>query len=204
MNILSLFSGTQSWTKYYNSEDTVLSVDIAFLYPNTLCRDILTWNYKTEISEYLDSMPDVVYASPPCNLYFTNMRQLNSICTYTDWEKQLSLDLVNKTIEIISWCRPKYYIIENPVGKMKQHYPKLFNKEPLTVDYCQYGMGWKKPTNLWTNVELMPKRCNHHKVKHAATIRHAKNGYVTNEQYRAMIPPLLSLEITNLIKSKPL
>ena len=204
MRVLSLFSGTQSWTTYYTTKDTVLSVDIAFLYPNTLCRNVLTWDYKTEIPEYLGGMPDVVYASPPCDLYFTHMKQLNSIRTYTEQEKQLSLELVNKTVEIISWCKPKYYVIENPLGKMRWHYPKLFDKEPLIVDYCQYGMGWKKPTNLWTNVELVPKRCTHHKVKHATTIKGAKDGYITNEQYRAMIPPLLSLEITNLIKSKPL
>ena len=197
MNVLSLFSGTQSWTKFYSKEDKIYNIDIEYLYSNTLCRNILYWDYKTEITDKID----IIYASPPCNLYFTILKNLNGNTKYTEQEKQLSIQLVDKTIEIIEYFRPKFFVIENPVGKMKQHYPKILDKAFIRLDYCMYGKKYKKPTNIWTNLSFTPKTCSHGR-NHIEQFKDLPLGFVNDEQYRAMIPEELSLEIYNSIKKE--
>ena len=49
------------------------------------------------------------------------------------------------------------FIVENPVGQMKQlPYIKKMEEEldlkVPTVHYCRFGMKYLKPTHLWTNV----------------------------------------------------
>lgn len=206
-NILSLFSGTQSWTQFYDkSKYNIYNIDLMYHYSDTLCRNILIWDYKDEIKDKID----IIYASPPCNFYFTNMKhgimpsysrnKGSGNRNYTEYEKKLSLDLVNKTIEIIEYFKPKFWIIENPRAKMRKHYPKILNREPITIDYCRYGVNYKKPTDLWLSFEFNNiLRCNH--KKHDKTIKRLKSGKYISEQYRAMIPEELSLEISNFIKN---
>ena len=212
-NILDLFAGTRSWVKPYDEDPDfeTYDVELNYLYPHTTCRDILTWEYKTD-PWVKDKRMDVVYASPPCNLYFTNLK--GSISKYTEKDVALSLALVNRTIEIIEWFKPRYFLIENPVGKMRRHYPKIFDCPPLIVDYCQYGMDYKKPTYLWTNINLHPKRCTH--VRHDVYIQlmekdkdHGKclddikksEGAIFQqaETYNAVIAPLLCKEIHDIV-----
>ena len=195
LNVLSLFSGTQSWTKFYSKEDKVYNIDIEYLYPNTLCRDILTFDYKNEIKDKID----IIYASPPCNLYFTNMKQLKGNRKYTQYEKELSLKLVDKTIEIINYFNPKFFVIENPRAKMRTHYPEILGVKPTTVYYCMYGMEYMKPTDIWTNVPFITRgKCTH--KKHNVLLKYdIPRGIVNDEQFKAVIPSELSRDIYNSI-----
>ena len=154
-------------------------------------RIILTWDYQKEVTGPID----VIYASPPCNLYFSPMRSGNR--PWKEWEKQLSLQLVNKTIEIIKYYKPKHFIIENPRGKMIKHYPDLLGYKPQLVYYCMLGFDYQKPTHIWTDLQLKTNKCVH--KKHDLNIRRFKRGQINDEQYRAMIPPLLALQVRDLI-----
>ena len=201
INVLSLFSGTHSWTTNYEAQQAkykVYSIDIEYRYVNTICRDILTWDYKKE----LDKKISVIYASPPCNMYFTHMKcppgknpklRQNE---YSLFEKELSIKLVNKTIEIIEYYKPKYFIIENPVGRITNHFESILGYKPLRVDYCRYGFNYKKPTLIYTNIPLIFKLCNH-KKRHE-DIRYVKKRILT-ETFRAMIPPVLSAAVFDYV-----
>ena len=102
-NILSLFAGTNSWTQFYPKDKyNIISVEIDYRYNPILVRDIATWDYKAKRD--IDCKIDVIYASPPCNMYFTLMKNppgSNSKMKkneYTEQEKQKSILLVNRTI----------------------------------------------------------------------------------------------------------
>lgn len=203
MNILDIFCGTKSWTKMYKVEDTVLTLDLDYTFSPTFCRNILTFDYKSEI----DIPIDVIYASPPCDLYFTNLKHLKGTTIYTEIDKKLSIELVQKTIEIIKYFSPKFFIIENPVGKMRRHFPEILNYRYKTVSYCMYGFPIRKNTDIWTNLNFIPKRCIH--KKHEFGIRQQKfgikrynphNSYSKRENGR--IPPILTDEIYQLIKKE--
>ena len=58
-----------------------------------------------------------------------------------------------RTIYIIRYFGPKYWIIENPQnGKLKEQ--EFMTDLPFKdVDDCKYGMPYRKRTRLWNNVE---------------------------------------------------
>ena len=203
-NILSLFSGTNSWTQFYSDDFKVHSVDIEYRYRPYLVRDISKWDFKEDIERgFLPSNIDIIYASPPCNLYFTLLKNppgsnpKRPYIEYTEADRNLSILLVNKTIEIINYFNPRFFVIENPVGRIKKHFPSILNQDPVRVDYCQYGFEYMKPTYIYTNVKFTPKRCNH--IRHEVGIKgYGKEG-ILRETYKAMIAPGLSKEICDRI-----
>ena len=65
--------------------------------------DIMDWDY-TDLPPW---MFDVIWASPPCTEY-----SRAKTCGVRDIEG--SNEVVKKTLEIIEYFKPKYWIIENP------------------------------------------------------------------------------------------
>jgi len=208
INILSLFSGTHSWTWLFenNPKYNVISIDLEYLYPNTICRNILTWDYMND-NILKDIKIDIIFASPPCNLYFTHLKKQKGMCIYTENDRKTSLMLVDKTIEIIKSLLPRYWTIENSVGKMRWYYPVILGCKYRTIDYCMYGMRYKKPTDMWSNIPFIPRRCEH--GVHGYTVidhpssrkfkKYVKRGIINTEQYRAMIAPGFVKEIYNTV-----
>ena len=69
---------------------------------------------------------------------------------------EIGLQILDKTIQIISETKPKYWYIENPCGVMRKVIGNIFKKYSLEYVehkewYCQYGDSRAKPTNIWTN-----------------------------------------------------
>ena len=161
--------------------------------------NILDWDYKIYPPEYFD----FVWSSPPCTEYSkaktTGIRNIEYANT-----------IVLKTIEIIEYLKPKYYIIENPqTGLLKQQ--SFMNNFPYNdIDYCKYGMLYRKRTRLWNNLTnwipkpLCNKDCgNMENNRHKETAQRMPSGkkeqwgnqrvYKQDELY--IIPEMLILEI---------
>ena len=108
--ILELFSGAGSIGKVaVNYDFEVISLDRDM--DATIKSDIMNWNYK----EYPPNLFDVIWSSPPCVEYSI----AKPTGTRTIYEAN---NIVNKVLEIISYFKHTYCMIENPqTGLLKKN-----------------------------------------------------------------------------------
>ena len=157
MRVLELFSGTGSVGKICKELGyEVVSLDLSNADINT---DIMNWNYQ----EMFDvGYFDMIWCSPPCNSFSVLQ---NAIKTKEEIYKNIhdnGLPVLNKTLEVVEYFKPKYYFIENPqTGRMKEF---ITDRPFVDVDYCMYcDWGYKKRTRVWTNKskeKINPLLCN--------------------------------------------
>jgi site-specific DNA-cytosine methylase len=193
MRVLELFSGTGSVgnvCRRLGCEVTSLDRDM----PADIRMDILDWNYA--------SLPpnsfDVIWASPPCTEYSVaktvGVRKLDEANA-----------IVKRTIEIIQYFNPTYWMMENPQTGLLKHQSVVADLPYNDLDYCKYGMPYRKRTRLWNNIEawiprpLCKKDCGHmvgnvHEQSaqqspqiHLASVR---RRYLTRELYKVPEPLL--------------
>ena len=174
MKLLELFSGTGSVGKVAKDFGfEVVSLDLKNANINT---DILQWNCK----QFNRNDFDIIWASPPCTEY--------SIAKTTGVRKIDEANrIVLKTIEIIEYFKPKVWFIENPqTGLLKKQ--EFMNRFKFNdVDYCKYGMPYRKRTRLWNNLsnwkprDLCKKDCGMMEGnKHRETAQRAPSGKMVN------------------------
>lgn len=216
METIELFSGSKSFSNLRKEfGDKIFTVDYIEKFNNDLTIDILKLQNKD-----LPLNNDVIWASPPCTTF-----SVASIGTHWKGGKgayepksescKIGLQILEKTIKIISERKPKYWYIENPRGVMRKVIDKIFKKYNLnyvehTIWYCQYGDIRAKPTNIWTNnLNWKPrKQCKNYKYDsdgniinkhchHQAARRGAKTGTqgLKGDYERSMIPRELFLEM---------
>ena len=153
LRLLELFSGTGSIGIAFEAQGwEVISVDLDPEAQATFRQDITRWDCAALLGKKID----VIWASPPCTNY--------SILRKSTEEDRLDSDeLVKKTLQIIQDLGNPPCFIENPwSGKLKTR--GLMDHLKLhRVDYCTYGMPYRKRTAIWTNTTWIPSRplCKH-------------------------------------------
>ena len=194
MKILELFSGTGSVGKVAKSKGhSVISLDLKNSDINT---DTLNWDYKMYEPEYFD----FIWASPPCTEYSIAKRVGVRNIDYAN-------SIVLKTLEIIDYLKPKYYVIENPQTGLLKNQPFMNGIDFTDVDYCKYGFNYRKRTRLWNNLnhtlKLEPLCCKDcGKVMNNRHLEIAQRGgrnksHSQKELYT--IPPKLIEDVFNSI-----
>ena len=133
--------------------------------------NVITTDYKqnpdktvdivSDIFEFdYESLPriDFVWASPPCTTFSIagcrfhwNPPEPDGTRTPRSSAAGEGLRMIEKTLEIIDYLGPAYWIMENPRGLLRkfnvvEHLPRE------TATYCQYGDDRMKPTDLWSNL----------------------------------------------------
>jgi len=194
MKLLELFSGTKSVGKVAERLGyEVISLDLKDADINC---NILDWDYTVYPSGYFD----VIWASPPCTEY----SKAKSVGV-RDIEK--ANEIVLRSIEIVEFLSPKYYIVENPqTGKLKDQW-MMTGFPYVDIDYCKYGMPYRKRTRLWNNViefkprPLCKKDCNNMVGnRHIGSCgngraRYTDKSYTLQDKYR--IPDQLVYDLFN-------
>ena len=160
MNLLEIFSGSGSVGTIAKSLGfNVISLDLKNADINT---DILEWDY----TQFDRNHFDFIWSSPRG---IRNIEYANSI--------------VLKTIEIIKYFNPKYFVIENPQTRLLKNQEFMDEFEFKDVDYCKYGFNYRKRTRLWHNIttwkprDLCKKDCgNIRNNKHIETAQRLPSG----------------------------
>ncbi len=198
MKILELFCGTKSFAKVCAGRGhQIFTVDIDEQFNPDLCIDIL----DLEI-DMLPWKPDIIWASPPCRCF-----SVASISTH--WtggfrqyipktkDAQKSLKMIEKTINLIKELKPRFWFIENPRGVLRK-IDVMKSLPRKTVTYCQYGDKRMKPTDLWSNLDWMPRpMCKNGDTCHQSAPRGSRTGTqgLKNSIERGKIPRQLCEEI---------
>lgn len=102
----------------------------------------------TDTQKIIDFLGDrkvtCVVSSPPCERFSIANRLFPKKGIKT------ALEIVGAVYEIIAELRPKYWIVENPRGRLRW----FLGKPNSTVSLSNYGGKYKKPTDLWHNFPL--------------------------------------------------
>ena len=190
MKILELFSGTGSFSTVAKERGhEVFTIDFDKQFNPDLCVDIMEVTPEMVVSKL--GIPDVIWASPPCQK-FSIMR------VYQNWEKlgegkykpknpetKKAIKLIKHTLDIISKLHPKIWIIENPRAMLrKQNF--MPNNNRKTVTYCKYGFTYQKATDIWTNLNnWQPKEpCSANMPCHVRAPRGSRTGIQGMDGFR--------------------
>ena len=188
--LVELFAGSHSVSKALarflagTFDVRVLSVDSDPTTNASVVADINRWNYKRDLNEFLKGQRanDIVFvhASPPCTAFSrantTGIRDIEG-----------GSRNVKRALKIIKHVDPHIWTLENPVGLLKdQPFMRKLDKYMNTTCYCKFGKPFKKPTNIWTNVQNLDlPMCNRetpcpHKAKYGHHSHTAQTGDTSN------------------------
>ena len=172
--MLELFSGTGSVGKVAEQMGiTVISLD-KDMEADLQC-DIMDWDYR----ELPRHMFDIIWASPPCTEY-----SRAKTCGVRDIEG--ANKIVKRTLDIIEYFKPKYWIIENPQTGLLKDQSFMHGIPYNDLDYCKYGMPYRKRTRLWNNVyHWQPKPLC---VMDCDTMNITRNRHTQQAQQAGTIP----------------
>ena len=173
MKTLELFKGTGSFSKIMEEEgNECITLDILEKYKPTICCDIMEFDYK----QFKPGEFDIIWCSPECKIFsslqYTHIKNPNGDTKKKKWDSREHLEeerkkhhkFFHKTIEIISYLKPKKYFVENPkysaIWKIPDiKYDTLQDPKFITCCYCQFGYSYKKPTQFLTNVDKPDVLC---------------------------------------------
>ena len=197
--MLELFSGRKSVSRVFQNKGwNAWSVDNEPKLNPSICCDILNIT-----PAMLPANISFIWASPPCTTF-------SRAADPSHWEKKtlkyrrytyfpktpeafISILLLKKTIEILSWYPNVLFIIENLVGKIQHMLPlQQLGHFRYFVNYFDFGMPRSKETYLFSNLWL-PFSLKKYRViaPGLSTIR--------NVQARSVVPALLIETIYNYI-----
>lgn len=178
MKVVDLFCGLKGWSRPFRDRGhEVWTTDIDPAFEPDLARDLLS----IRVGDFPLWRPDVLVASPPCEAFSTMVMGRN--WTHEGQPKtpkaELAEALVLKTISVIQYLKPRYYVIENPRARLRTLDLLPDWLERRTVWYCRLGEPVAKPTDLWGGFPpslRLPEMCHNGNPDHIAAPRGSRTG----------------------------
>lgn len=199
MRVLDLFCGLKGWSSVWAAAGhEVVTLDLDPKFHPTVVADVL----EVRAAD-LGGPFDVVLASPPCEGFSVmNIgRNWHHDHTPKTDTARLGKAILERTVSLIGELDPAFWVIENPVGKMR----RMSVLEPLerrTITQCQYGETRMKPTDLWGGFPpslVLRERCRNGAPCHVAAPRGSRTPGSTqgagSAEERARIPDDLALAL---------
>jgi hypothetical protein len=187
---LDLFCGLGGFSAAFADADrwAVTTVDIEGRFEPDIEADVFELRPSDFEREF-----DVVLASPPCTQFSI---AASRFYRFENGEPQTedaadALALVHHTVGLIRGLAPTYWLLENPVGKLRQ----VWRAPNATLTQCQYGRALRKPTDLWGDVPpAVFKTCSPGDDCHDSEPRGMGSGenHVRDPAERAKVPYELS------------
>ena len=177
MKVLDLFSGLGGFSQAFKDRGhQVTTIDINKEFNPDICKDIMKLTKK----DFKGYNCDIVLASPPCI-------EFSKSCMPKSWksvQKGCNPDtlLLQKTLKIIYWIDPKYWVIENVGGARPYFYP--FLGKPVKKIGSRY---------LWGNFPIIDVKPHYGKWKLPPSD--------DRSALRSLIPYGLSLALCNICEN---
>lgn len=133
--ILDLCGGTGAWSKPY--ADAGYDVRVITL---------------PEHDVRLYELPDNVYgilAAPPCTMFASSGARWQR----TDEQMVEALSVVDACLRLIMVCKPVFWALENPIGKLVRY----LGKPVMYFNPCDHGDPYTKKTCLWGRFNMPVK-----------------------------------------------
>lgn len=148
--ILDLCGGTGSWSRPW--EAAGYNVRILTLPEYDVTRIRCTYiegdkvlrleNETTGRYEYIPiNQIHGILAAPPC----TEFSVLNCKAEARERKPAEGLVVVMACLNVIRWCEPEWWAMENPVGYLREY----MGPPQLTFQPWEYGDPWTKRTDIW-------------------------------------------------------
>jgi site-specific DNA-cytosine methylase len=202
--VLELFAGSRSFSRVAESPKfgfkTYTTDNVEFDGIDQVC-DIFDFNIE-KCTWALGGSPDIVWASPPCTTFsvasfghhwYPNRKPKTEA-------SKVGLKIIERTVELIQFCMDLNekckFVIENPRGMLRKL--DLIPFEMYTVTYCQYGDTRMKPTDIWTNINWIPRKmCKNGDSCHVSAPRGSRTGTqgLKNDYERSKVPYQLCKEL---------
>lgn len=162
LRILDLFCGEKNWSQPARDRGHhVITSDFDDRYEPDIVADVMALD-PDEIVRRLGGSPTLILASPPCQGF--TVARIGANWTKTQHGKRyihrlaetepktpkaaLGIQLVQATLDLVEALRPAWWLMENPVGKLRK-LPVVAGIPRRTVTYCRYLRPMRKPTDLW-------------------------------------------------------
>ncbi len=84
-----------------------------------------------------------ILAAPPCTMFANSGNRWKR----TDEELAAALAVVDACLRLVAVCRPEWWALENPVGKLR----RWLGPPTMIFDPCEFGDPYQKKTLLWGN-----------------------------------------------------
>ena len=142
--ILDLCAGTGAWSQPYKDAGYVVKrIEIQ------AGEDVILWPGRNKDIRDYTGMVHGILASPPCTVFST----AGARWPRTDDDIRAGLAVVDACIRIVHAVRPKWWALENPIGRIV----RWLGNPAFTFQPTEYGDPYMKRTQLWGDFQVPQK-----------------------------------------------